>query len=119
MNVKIKEMYHFDVEVKKVGAQPEAGVAARPLPVALCHAALLRLAEQQRWQAGTWAYDGRANVYASTAALAKDGKASWEGDVWLPDEPGPGQPGHRPMNLSVTLQMVAVLDMGTLQRYLK
>ena len=44
-----------------------SGVPSRPLPVSVCKDVIMSLAKQQGWKG--WAFDGRKNIYTSTALM--------------------------------------------------
>lgn len=126
-----REAYQYAVSISKVVEPPEEGTSARPprpprkpasdgpLPARICRAAMVHLSVALSWPVGSWAFDGRANMYTVSAQLVPGNKLEKEVLVTLPDEPQEGHPHHRPLKLLVGLDMAAVIDMDMLGRFLR
>jgi Argonaute linker 1 domain/N-terminal domain of argonaute len=133
VDLKATELYQYAVHIKKEvfeetepaiegpgatnitsrrPARPPRAAASGPLPSLLCRAAMQKLAEEMKWPAGCWAFDGRANMYTSNVNVIPRDLLEKDVVATLPGE-------RRPVKFAIKVERVAILPTTALKEFLK
>ncbi|KAL4452075.1 hypothetical protein ABPG75_007737 [Micractinium tetrahymenae] len=106
----LTEAYHYDVDIRGVrrddapeqASTSDPKAAQRPLPAEICRAVMKQLSDEKGWPVGTWAFDGRKNMYAPVTQLVT---VELEGE-------------GRPRRLAVTIRRVDLIPISSLAKFM-
>lgn len=119
LEMRTSEMYQYAVHIKKVALPEAEGGSSRPpraasgaLPALLCRAAMQAMAKEMNWKAGSWAFDGRANMYTADTSVVPNDMVEREVETTLPGE-------KRPVRFQIKLERSAILPMSLVNDFFK